>query len=148
VAPDYSKDSMDIPCLANRQRIYWTGGAAWATATLMHPEKALDFYVVISGKEVDAFLSRLRDRSWNQRPLSFVFPKDMLPPTQNAIRAAGAKARDDVMNTFAREDLLSGVSIMKTVLNISNPSAFLIFVRDSGFIYGYALEKYQQPAVQ
>src|ERR1700728_1354199 len=36
VAPSYSKQSMDTPCLGNRQRIYWTGGAAWATATLMH----------------------------------------------------------------------------------------------------------------
>ncbi|MBV8903022.1 MAG: hypothetical protein JOZ22_05240 [Acidobacteriia bacterium] len=141
VGPAYTRQSLDIPCLANRQRIYWTGGAAWATATLMHPERALDSYVLINTKDIDAFLSKLQDRTWNQRKLAYFFAKDTEAEAQNRIRARAEKERDDVMNTFVREDLLSGVSIMKTVLEISNPSAVLIFARESGFIYGFGLEK-------
>ncbi len=37
VGPAYKQESMNYPCLANRERIYWIGGAAWATATFMHP---------------------------------------------------------------------------------------------------------------
>jgi hypothetical protein len=42
------------------------------------------------------------------------------------------------------EDLLSGLLIMKTVLDISNTSAVLIFARESGFLYGFGLEKFEQ----
>jgi hypothetical protein len=144
IGPAYTKHALDIPCLSNRQRIYWTGGASWATATLMHPEAALESYVVISHKDIETFLARLTDRSWNQRKLSYSFPKDMALEVQNKIRGKAEKERDDVMNTFVREDLLSGVSIMKTVLDISNPSAVLIFARESGFLYGFGLEKFEQ----
>lgn len=147
VGPSYGKDSMDIPCLSNRQRIYWTGGAAWATATMMHPEKALDSYVVIGGREIDAFLARLEDKSWIQRKPDYVFPKDTAPATASKIRAQGEKEREDVMNTFSREDLLSGVSIMKTVLGVSNPSAVVVFARESGFIYGCGLERMANQAI-
>ena len=37
VSKSYAQQSRDIPCLRNRPRIYWTGGAAWATATFTQP---------------------------------------------------------------------------------------------------------------
>jgi hypothetical protein len=97
---------------------------------------------VINARDIDALLSRLLDRSWNQKKLSYVFAKDTAPEVQNNIRAQAEKERDDVMNIFVREDLLSGLSIMKTVLEVSNPSAVVIFGRESGFVYGYGLEKF------
>jgi hypothetical protein len=84
--------------------------------------------------------------------VSYHFPKDATPDQQAEIRAKvqreirnkAAKERQDVMNVFVREDLYAGVSIMKTILDISNPSAVIIFKRNGGFIYGYALEKYKE----
>jgi len=144
VAAKYATDSEDIPCLRNRQRIYWTGGAAWATATFMRPDKALNARVVLTKRDIETFLARLNDGTWNQRNPVLIFPKDMPPARQAKIRAKAQADRKSVMDIFVREDLLSGVSLMKTVLESSNPSAVLVFGRDSGFIYGVAEEKFHQ----
>jgi hypothetical protein len=146
VGPSYSKESRDAPCLQNRQRIYWTGGAAWATATFIHPEGALKGYVILSHRDLDAFLARLTDGSWNQRKPTYSFPKDMSVEHQQAIRARAEKDTADVMNVFVREDLLSGVSIMKTALDVGNPSSLILFVRNGSFLYGYALDKFKEDA--
>jgi len=143
VTAEYDKQSRDIPCLRNRQRIYWSGGAAWATATYMHPEKELNGWVVITRHDLDVFQQRLKDGTWNQKPLAFHFPENMTEQQKNAIRAKANKEHDDVQNVFVREDLLSGVSIMQAILAASNPSAVIRFVRNGNFIYGYALEKFK-----
>ena len=148
----YEKQSRDIPCLRNRDRIYWTGGAAWATATFTHPEKALSGWVMITNKDLDNFLAQLKAKTWNQKQPVFHFSTEV--PTdpkkaaakkvrEAAIRKQALKDRGDVQNVFVREDLLSGVSIMRAILNSSNPSAKIRFVRGGNYIYGYALEKFK-----
>ena len=144
VTDAYEKQSRDIPCLRNRQRIYWSGGAAWATATFTHPEQEMNGWVTITKHDLDRFLAHLKDGTWNQRKPVLTFPKDMPLDKQQAIRAKAAKEWDNVQNVFVREDLLSGVSIMKAVLDSSNPSATIRFVRGGNFIYGYALEKFKE----
>lgn len=149
----YEKQSRDIPCLRNRDRIYWTGGAAWATATFTHPEKALSGWVMITKQDLDNFLEQLKANTWNQKQPVFHFSKEV--PTdpkkaatkrarEAAIRKQALKDRGDVQNVFVREDLLSGVSIMRAILNSSNPSAKIRFVRGGNYIYGYALEKFKK----
>jgi hypothetical protein len=142
--PAYERESLDTPCLRNRQRIYWTGGAAWATATFMHPERSLRPYVVITKQDLDAFASRLNDGSWNQKPLEYSFPADASAGRQKEVRDKAEQDRNDVMNTFVREDLLSGIAIVKSVLGASNPSAILQFVRSGNYLYGYAREKFKE----
>jgi hypothetical protein len=144
VGPTYQEESMNTPCLRSREEIYWTGGAAWATATFMHPEGAPDGFVTISKHDIDTFLSRLRDGSWNQGGLEFTFAKDVPQARQDEIRKQAEREKDDVVNRLAPEDVFAGVSIMKTVLGFSNPSAKIQFVRDSNYIYGYVLEKYER----
>jgi Ppx/GppA phosphatase family len=144
VRPAYSKQSMDTPCLRNRQSIYWTGGAAWATATMMHPERALSAYVKLTRADLDTFLGRLNDGTWNQKKPSYNFPKGTSKKWEIDTRAKAEKERNDVMDIFAAEDLLAGVSIMKTVLDASNPSAVIRFARNGNYIYGYAIEKYKE----
>jgi len=146
VNDSYQKQSRDIPCLRNRPRVYWTGGAAWAIATFMHPEKALDGWVLISKRDLDTFLARLKDGTWNAKEFVFSFPKDMSLDRQKAIRAQAEEDRrgkNGVENVFVREQILSGVSIMQTVLNSSNPSVIVRFARSGNFIYGYALDKFK-----
>jgi hypothetical protein len=153
VSDAYERQSRDIPCLRNRERVYWTGGAAWATATFTHPEKALSGWVVITKADLDKFQAQLKDGTWNQNKLVLHFPPGRSTDNdsvaaekarEGAIRAKALKDRDDVQNVFVREDLLSGVSIMKAVLNSSNPSATIRFVRSGYFMYGYALEKFKE----
>jgi hypothetical protein len=149
----YEKQSRDVPCLRNRQRIYWTGGAAWATATFMHPERELNGWVTITKHDLDTFIAELKDGTWNTKKPVFAFPKETSTDEQTikqdkareaTIRQKAMKERDDVQNVFVREDLLAGVSIMRAVLNSSNPSATIRFVRSGNFIYGYALEKFKE----
>lgn len=149
----YEKQSRDVPCLRNRQRIYWTGGAAWATVTFMHPEKELNGWVTITKHDLDTFITELKDGTWNTKKPVFAFPKETSTDEQtvkqekareSTIRQKAMKERDDVQNVFVREDLLAGVSIMRAVLNSSNPSATIRFVRSGNFIYGYALEKFKE----
>lgn len=144
VTTSYDQQSRDIPCLRNRQRIYWTGGAAWATATFTHPEREMNGWVTITKHDLDTFLASLKDGTWNQKKPVYAFPKDMPEQKQNLIRVKATKERDDVQNVFVREDLLSGVSIMEAVLTSSNPAATIHFVRSGNFIYGYALEKFKE----
>jgi exopolyphosphatase/pppGpp-phosphohydrolase len=144
VTDEYAKQSRDVPCLRNRQRVYWTGGAAWASATLSHPEKALSGWVTITKHDLETFQARLKDGTWNQAKPVFAFPKDMPEETKKAIRARAEKDREDVQNVFVREDMLSGVSIMNAVLESSNPAATIRFVRSGNYIYGYALEKFKE----
>jgi exopolyphosphatase/pppGpp-phosphohydrolase len=144
VTTQYEARSRDVPCLRNRERIYWTGGAAWATATFTHPERELSGWVTITHHDLDRFLAALKNGTWNQRHLVFNFPPDMPVARQNEIRAKAEKEWEDVQNVFVREDLLSGVSIMEAVLDASNPSASVHFVRSGNFIYGYALDIYKE----
>jgi exopolyphosphatase/pppGpp-phosphohydrolase len=138
----YDRQSLDTPCLRNRKYIYWGGGAAWATATYMHPEAALRGYVIITRKDIDDFLASLKDNSWTRKKVAPVFPPKMSESRQQAIRAAALKDHDDVQNVFVREDLIAGVSIMKTVLESSNPNASVRFVRSGSYVYGATLAKF------
>ena len=144
VSAEYAKQSRDIPCLRNRERIYWTGGAAWATATFTHPERELNGWVTITRHDLDKFLASLKDGTWNQKPPVFAFPDDMPLARQNEIRVKVAKERENVQNVFVREDLLAGASIMKAVLNSSNPSAIVRFAREGNFLFGVAMDKFKE----
>jgi hypothetical protein len=116
--------------------------------TFMHPEKALQATVKITKADLDTFLTELRDGSWQQKPLQYSFPKDTPPAVQDAIRTAAEKdwkGEKGVMKIFAAEDMIAGISIMKTILGSSNPSAAVTFDRDGGkFLHGYAEEKYSR----
>jgi hypothetical protein len=151
ISQTYEAQSRDIPCLRNRDRVYWTGGAAWATASFAHPESALNGYVTITKHDLDTFVAALKDGTWMQKKHVFVFPKDMPIERQTAIRAKAASdwnGDHGVLNVFVKEDLISGVSIMETFLNSSNPSATIRFVRNGNFLYGYALNELKGDAAQ
>lgn len=133
-------------CGAERPRVYWIGGAAWATATVMHPERALWGYVPVTRGDIDGFLKRLQDGTWNQGDLRFDFAPDVTSAQRDAATKAGTADRLRVMNVFSREDLLAGVSLMKTILDSHRQPATVFFVRNGNYLYGYALEKFREEA--
>jgi hypothetical protein len=143
VAAAYNTERMNTPCLGSRNRIYFIGGAAWATATFSHPETALWGYVPLTHKDIDGFLHNLQDGSWNQGEAQFHFAPQVTPAQRETIRKAHATDRQNVQNVFSREDLLAGVSLIRTVLDSGNPSASVWFVRNGNYLFGYALEQYK-----
>jgi hypothetical protein len=100
-------------------------------------------YVDLTRNDLERILRSLADGTWNQKPSTYHFSEKVSANERDNIRADAKKQQGDVMNIFAAEDLLSGITIMKTVLDESNPSATIRFVRNGGYIYGYAKEKYQ-----
>lgn len=138
--------SAQTGCVANRRRVYWIGGAAWATATYAHPETALWGFINISMKDTDSFLSQLRDNSWLQRRPQFSFATDVNPAARQTIQTAHLADRKRVSEVFSREDLLAGVSLMKAILQSHGPAPTVYFVRNGNYLFGYALEKYREDA--
>jgi hypothetical protein len=150
VKPGYRKETLNKPCLANRGRIYWIGGAAWAAATFIHPERSTNAYVELTKKELDEFLSKLKDGSWNANQPRINFAKDTPDSVRRAVTTAALKDWKSVQNVFVREDVYAGVSLFRSLLDVSNPNARVLFVRNGNFLYGYALSRYienkqQQP---
>lgn len=142
VKPSYKKETLNKPCLANRGRIYWIGGAAWAAATFIHPERATHAYVELTKKEIDEFLGKLKDGSWNANQPRINFAKDTPESVRRAVSSAALKDWKSVQNVFVREDVYAGVSLFRSLLDVSNPNARILFVRNGNFLYGYALSRY------
>ena len=146
IAPAYKEQPKVASCSTpiSRHRFYWIGGAAWATATFTHPETAKYGYVSISLSDINSFLSQLQDKSWLDREPQFHFAPDVKPSTRQIIQAANLADRKAVAEVFSREDLLAGVSIMKTILQGQDVSPTVFFVRNGNYLFGYALEKYRE----
>ena len=142
IKPAYRKATLNNPCLANRGRIYWIGGAAWASATFTHPERATNAFVTMTRKELDGFLAKLKDGSWNANSPSLTFSKDTPESVRSSMNAAALKDWKGVQNVFVREDLIAGVSLFRSILDSSNPNAKVIFVRNGNLLYGYALTRF------
>jgi len=142
VSPKYDEARMNTPCLESRSRIYLSGGAAWATATFVHPEAAAWGYVPLTRSDVDAFARRLADGTWN-RPPQFHFGAQVKPADRAAIQQRHAADRKKVEDTFSKEDLMAGVALIRLVLDKGNPAAKVWFVRNGNYLFGYALKQHE-----
>ena len=135
VLNDYLKTVREKPALANRKRIYWIGGAGWATSAFTHPERAEKDFIYINSKDLTSFYTILQNNEWLERKAT---------PAKVGGKAVAEKANDamqKVRDTFTREDLLAGVSIIRGLLTVSPQGSELIFCRNGNWIFGYALEK-------
>jgi hypothetical protein len=151
VRPAYKKETLNKPCLANRGRIYWIGGAAWAAATFIHPERSTNAYVELTRREIDEFLVKLKNGTWNAQQPRIAFAKETPDSVRRTVTNAALKDWKGVQNVFVREDVYAGVSLFRSLLDVSNPNARILFVRNGNFLYGYALSRYiegktQEPA--
>ena len=76
ISPAYKQQLEDKPSLANRARIYWVGGAAWATTSYTHPERATNRFAFLTRKDVRKFLEALKKDKWlDWTPPSGLDPK-------------------------------------------------------------------------
>jgi exopolyphosphatase/pppGpp-phosphohydrolase len=124
--------------LLKRDRIYLTGGAAWALATLIRPGDRRD-YVALTAEDVDAYRNLLIEAGD-----SFPAPDLSAIVDQMVLRAAQREIAQ-VKAAFRPEQLLAGAEIIKA---LSNEFQFgkakkVFFVRHAqfGWILAYVAQK-------
>jgi hypothetical protein len=135
VLSDYMKSVLEKPALANRKRIYWIGGAGWATSTFTHPERVEKDFVYVNAKDQASFYSMLQNNEWLDRKVT---------PANVGGKVVAEKANaamQNVRDTFTREDLMAGLSIIRALMTVSPQGSDLIFCRNGNWIFGYAQEK-------
>jgi hypothetical protein len=139
VEPEYTAAERKSPCLEGRTYIYFIGGSPWAATTFVHPEQTYCKFVPFTAHELADFSVHLEKGTWRQPP----------PPHLAQQCAAEGdepdplKARQNVQDRFAQDNLTAGVSLMRLVLGRGNPNATALFARSGNYIYGYALEHYK-----
>jgi exopolyphosphatase/pppGpp-phosphohydrolase len=144
VKPAIEKALTMAPCLATERRsIAWIGGAAWATATFSHPEMVHWGYVKVSPEELASFRQRALNGHYLDEP-RFYFAASITEPQRAEIKSTAAKDRKSVEDTFSREDLYSGASLMQALASSIHISGSMIFARNGNYLFGYALERYHE----
>lgn len=127
------------PGLAKRERVYLTGGTAWALATLTKPADRRSF-VALSAADIDRYRKELRDN-----------PKALLNPDLSGIKDArereeAMKDVEQVKKVFSPENLLAGAEVLKAMADefgLAAKDKKLYFARHGyiGWILAYVAEQ-------
>ena len=141
LAPALKKSAEGKPGLRQRPRVYLSGGASWALATLVRPGDRAD-YVALTADDVDAYRKLLR-----ATPGAFPAPELSAIPDA-AVREAARKEIEQVKGVFQPEQLVAGAEILKA---LSDEFGFkdrkVSFVRHAqvAWIVAYVAEKAGAP---
>jgi hypothetical protein len=117
------------PGLVNRQRIYLSGGAVWALASLVHPESAKEKYVRLQGKDIDRFSELLRQTPGSLPTI------DLSKVDDPNVRKAAELDIKRVGDTFTWQNLIAAAEILRGLsetLHLKEGKE-LLFARD-GFM--------------
>lgn len=101
------------PGLANRKKVYLSGGIVWALATLLHPEDRRPF-VPITVNDINTFYNRAVNN-----------PQALLQPDLSQIRDAGLRKDVEtdlktVRSIFSAKSLVAGAEILRTLASECN----------------------------
>jgi hypothetical protein len=111
------------PGLINRKKVYFTGGIAWAMATLLHPEDRRSF-TPLTTDDINTFYKRA-----TTDPEALLEP-DLSRITNAALRQDAEREVESVRNTFTPKNLIAGAEILRAVAAEMNlTSKRLLFVR-------------------
>jgi exopolyphosphatase/pppGpp-phosphohydrolase len=133
------KEAIDgKPGLLQRPRVYLSGGAVWAMATLIRPGDR-NSYVVLTAGDIDAYHKLLVQAEGK-------FPTPDLSSIEDAaVRQAAQKEIDQVKTVFKPEQLLAGAEILKAAASELDfgKDRKLYFARHArvGWILAYVAEK-------
>ena len=108
LAPALKKAAEGKPGLRQRPRVYLSGGASWALATLVRPGDRAD-YVALTADDVDAYRKLLL-----ATPGAYPAP-DLSAIADAAAREAARKEIEQVKGVFKPEQLLAGAEILKAL---------------------------------
>lgn len=135
LAPLMKKELSGLPNLAKRERVYLSGGVAWAAATFAHPGDAHSF-TALTLKEVEQFEAKLlaSPGAYPEVDLSAVTDKEARQ------RALAEVAR--VKKVYSPEQALAGTQILKSVLRELGGEKHFFFARHGylGWILAYVAE--------
>jgi exopolyphosphatase/pppGpp-phosphohydrolase len=142
LVPELKKAVEGKPELTRRPRIYLSGGACWALATLVHPGDR-SAYVVLTANDVDTYRQMLVAAKGE-------FPTpDLSRIIDPEVREAARKEIEQVKGVFKPEQLLAGAAILKA---LSDEFGFagdkrVTFVRHAqvAWILAYVAEKAATP---
>jgi exopolyphosphatase/pppGpp-phosphohydrolase len=142
LTPALKKAVEGKPELMQRERVYLSGGAAWALATLVHPGDRSG-YVALTADDVDAYRQLLVAAKGE-------FPAPNLARISDPeVREAARKEIEQVKGVFKPEQLLAGAEILKA---LSDEFGFgkekkVCFVRHAqvAWILAYVAEKATAP---
>jgi len=125
---------------AKCKEVYLIGGAAYALATLMHPEDAKEDEVELTRQDLLDFYDRVKAAS-AAKP----YRPDISQVGDTDTRELAKKQIDDVLLAVfkTREQQLSAAILLKTLAeNGLNPKQALVFPRHGGWALGMAEYKY------
>jgi exopolyphosphatase/pppGpp-phosphohydrolase len=135
VVPLLKSKLSDLPSLANRDRVYLSGGVVWALATFTHPTASRTF-TALTRKDVKAFEAGLAAHpgEYPEPDLSAVKDKELRR------RALAEIAR--VKKVYRPEQLLAGTQIVKSVFQHLGSDRQFFFARHGylGWILAYVNE--------
>lgn len=135
VGPDLVKRVAEYPNLQRRTPVYVVGGAAWAMATLLHPENG-DAYMKLTPAEIDEYYRRLVA---NADSATHPGLENVRDPKQRQRAASKIKAVND---TFTRENLLAGATLLKAVADqVRFDGREVYFSRFGGWLQGWVVLK-------
>jgi exopolyphosphatase/pppGpp-phosphohydrolase len=93
--------------MLGRERVYLSGGAAWAMATYTHPgDRAA--YLELRAKDIDAYYRMLAARPGE-------YPKVDLSSMNDKVRQAAEKEIKRVEDTYSPEQMLAGAEILRAL---------------------------------
>jgi exopolyphosphatase/pppGpp-phosphohydrolase len=142
LVPALRKSAEGKSGLLKKERIYLSGGACWALATLVRPgDRAA--YVAVTADDVEAYRKLLL-----AKPGEYPTP-DLSGIADAAVREAAQKEIEQVKATFKPEQLLAGAEILKALAGEFEfgKDKKVYFARNAqvGWILAYVTEKAGAP---
>ena len=110
IQPELQEEVDRKPALSNRNTVYLSGGIVWAIHTTMHPERINDEYSSLTAADVSLFKQKVNG-DYNK-----LFDINTNVITDKEIAAEAQKNITNVKNTFDRESLLAGSTLLEQVI--------------------------------
>ncbi|WP_353684560.1 tetratricopeptide repeat protein [Thermodesulfovibrio sp. 3907-1M] len=131
VSQSLYRESQRKPALRNRNPVFMVGGIVWAMVTMLHPEKQ-DAFVKITHEEIERFYREIKKNPEKLLNLDLSKIKD-----ENK-RQWTSKQIQAVKDTFSKENLLAGASLLKGIsdsLYIKGKEVY--FSRYGSWLWGF-----------
>jgi hypothetical protein len=122
------------PIVMARRNVVMIGGTVWAMATYLYPDKARRKVVRFGDSDFSQFRASLQDRSYVNAKIGAFSSKMTRDTFERDLRAAS--------ETFTRDNLAAGTSLLKMVLDERQGSGPVYFARQGNWLYGYVQEKF------
>lgn len=131
LAPDLAAKVQAYPALDRRDPVSLVGGAVWAMATLVYPERQTA-YVRIAPGDIRKYYDLLVTNPGMATDPSLLHIKD------EKTRKRAAAQIEAVNKTFTRENLIAGAAILRLLVDeMKLGTRELYFSRYGGWLYGY-----------